>query len=506
MQAAGPVVRLAPLTRACLDRLIALYFLEATSGAGASLGGEVNSSGTTVPTSLSSAILANLHRIRYPAYNIIRSRPVFSCREDWIAYDEALSYERATNETLTADPSNVSKKLVEDLLSGIRERWQALLLLENSSEGTGSSYFLRRYQAGWVYTRILASLVPVLERAKVHEEANRLLEMLLNQDVYCRGHRGRWWERRILNSQKHLKEPTERCIRLLNLALRDPHVRTSTRLALARRLAKLDANQSTRVLEEVRPDQIITVYADPEGGRLTGRKLLYLIPGDVLGSVEQLAMAHFAAEGWIGFHSEGRLYRMLFGLLLWDIIFADIPDVFQTPHQVAPLDLSTEEFYPTRKEALDRRLGEIEDEEGEDEKGESESRGKGRIAAQLLADAYYANYGSQALGMAWEEYTLPVLLDVCHSLGGRTLGTILRYLAEDYAGHCCGLPDLLLYREDHSDYLLVEVKSSNDRMSDAQRCWHIIFQEHSIKFILFRVLDTTQEGTREGRRGGRLSG
>lgn len=499
VQTAGSVVRLAPLTRACLDRLIALYFLEVTSAAGASLVGEAHSAGTTIATSLSSAILANLNRIHYPAYNIIRSRPVFSCREDWIAYDEALSYERTTNEALTADLGKVSGELIDDLLCVTRERWQKCLLGEVSFDGPSSSYFLRRYRAGWVYTRVLASLVPLLERTKAYGEANRLLEMLLSQDVYGRGYRGRWWERQILNSQKHLREPKERCIHLLTLALEDPHVRTSTRLALTRRLAKLDPHRLRETIEEVCPDQIITVYADPEDGRRTGRKLLYLLPGDVLGSVEQLAMAHFAAEGWVGFHSEGRLYRMLFGLLLWDIIFADVPDVFQTPHQVAPLDLSTEEFYPTRKEAIDRRLGEIED-KSEDEFG---GQSRGRAAAQLLTETYYANYGCQALGMAWEEYTLPILLDVCHSLGGRTLGVILRYLAEDYAGHCCGMPDLLLYRADYSDYLLVEVKSSNDRMSDAQRCWHAIFQEHHIKFLLFRVLDTTQEETREGRCEGR---
>lgn len=40
---------------------------------------------------------------------------------------------------------------------------------------------------------------------------------------------------------------------------------------------------------------------------------------------------------------------------------ADVPDVFRSPFQVAPLDLDSDAFYPTRREQLDKRLTQIAD-------------------------------------------------------------------------------------------------------------------------------------------------
>lgn len=59
------------------------------------------------------------------------------------------------------------------------------------------------------------------------------------------------------------------------------------------------------------------------------------------------------------FHSESRVLTMIFALLFWDIIFADIPGAFETPYQTAPLDIAEETFYYARKEMIDRRLEEI---------------------------------------------------------------------------------------------------------------------------------------------------
>ena len=46
----------------------------------------------------------------------------------------------------------------------------------------------------------------------------------------------------------------------------------------------------------------------------------------------------------------------LFGLLFWDIIFADIPGAFETPYQHAPLDIAEDTFYYARQELVDKRL------------------------------------------------------------------------------------------------------------------------------------------------------
>ena len=468
LKLAGPILRIPPMIRTRLDRLVALYFLETISVGGLSEPVEAPI------RSLGTAILTDINRIKYPPYSIVRNRPVFMSRHHWEAYEEAIAYEKHTCQ-IVAELEEVTIDILEDLLEDTKKKWQYTFTTGDilTDDVDKSLYFLQRYTPGWIYTRMLAAFVALLERARAFFEANRILEMLLGQDKYCRGQRGKWWERLVLNSAAHLGLKEEAGC-LIKKALLDPHVRTASKLALQRRQCKF----SRTVFEPDQPPPTITIYADPEDRRSTGKKLFYLLPSGLLGSVEELALAHYEQEGWSGVQSESRIYRMLFALLFWDILFAEVPNVFQTPHQTAPLDLCTDAFYATRQDHIEDRLMLI---------------AKGN-APQILVDAYYPHYGCQAIGVQWEEYPLSTLLDIIHSLGGSSLVPIMRELAEDYAGSCSGLPDLLLYRPDRRDYLLVEVKSTRDRLSDAQRHWNAIFSQHGVKYALCRVLDTSLEG------------
>jgi len=63
--------------------------------------------------------------------------------------------------------------------------------------------------------------------------------------------------------------------------------------------------------------------------------------------------------GCFRFHSETRILTTIFGLLFWDVLFADVPGAFETSFQSAPLDMFEETFYYARKEFVDKRLAEI---------------------------------------------------------------------------------------------------------------------------------------------------
>ena len=97
--------------------------------------------------------------------------------------------------------------------------------------------------------------------------------------------------------------------------------------------------------------------------------------GEVV-SVEEFSLQHYENEGWKGYvdflswlwsihitwdrlYSEGRIVYTIFGLLFWDIIFTAIPGAFETPFQVAPLDIDTDTFYHSRRGLFDKRLAEI---------------------------------------------------------------------------------------------------------------------------------------------------
>lgn len=491
----GPVVRLSSLVRALLDRFVGLYFLEVIPSGEKNLTPNI---GMPTNTILGTAILTDLNRLKYPSYSIIRSRPVFLIRQHWLDYEEAVNYERNVQELLNGNDNNDELPLnaLQDLLETVKERWQIhfnRIELYDGKQPSSSMYFLRRYSPGWVYTKLMASFIPILERAKAYKEANQLVETLLNQDCYCRGQRGKWWERLVLNLDRHLGE-REAAQQAARTALQDHHVRTASRLALERRMSKwagpmVEDITAHGVYDEIPPT--VTIYADPEDKRKTGRKLLYLLPHQMLGSVEELALAYFNSEGWLGVHTESRIYRMLFMLLFWDIIFGgDIPDVFQTPHQTAPLDLWTDAFYEARQELIETRFKLINQDKSQ--------------FVRIITDTYSAQYGCQAVGVQWEEYPVTLLHEICCTLGPTVLTPILRSLAEDYTSNCSGLPDLLLYRPDQSDYLLVEVKSANDRFSDIQKNWNVIFRRNGIKHVLCRVLDTDARDQSTKKRGKRV--
>mmetsp|Transcript_11106 Transcript_11106/g.22119 ORF Transcript_11106/g.22119 Transcript_11106/m.22119 type:complete len:86 (+) Transcript_11106:233-490(+) len=70
-------------------------------------------------------------------------------------------------------------------------------------------------------------------------------------------------------------------------------------------------------------------------------KSVFIGLDDERASVERLVLEHFAEEGaWNGVHCEGSLILDLFILLMWEVVFADIPDAFLTPYQSFPRDLS----------------------------------------------------------------------------------------------------------------------------------------------------------------------
>lgn len=90
---------------------------------------------------------------------------------------------------------------------------------------------------------------------------------------------------------------------------------------------------------------------------------------------------------------------MLYGLLFWDIIFADVPGAFETPYQSAPLDIADDTFYYARQELIDERLHELKEE------------GRARdIVASI--DAEHREKGTWCVGVRWDAFERDDLLDI----------------------------------------------------------------------------------------------
>jgi Fanconi-associated nuclease 1 len=95
----------------------------------------------------------------------------------------------------------------------------------------------------------------------------------------------------------------------------------------------------------------------------TGKKSLFEgVDGDPC-SVEELVLQHYAQiGGWSGVHSEGSIWRSLFVLLLWDLVYdSSVPFVFQQPCQTVPMDLYSPFFFLNRQEGIERFVNALRD-------------------------------------------------------------------------------------------------------------------------------------------------
>lgn len=119
-----------------------------------------------------------------------------------------------------------------------------------------------------------------------------------------------------------------------------------------------------------------------------------------------------------GLHSEGGIWATLFGLLFWDVIFADAPDALRTPFQTAPLDLHTAAFYAARQDLVDARLQEL----------------HAGAAHDLLASAWHAHHGVLCRGVNWERHPLAELQGIARACGGGMLAAVCGLLAKEDVG------------------------------------------------------------------------
>ena len=96
---------------------------------------------------------------------------------------------------------------------------------------------------------------------------------------------------------------------------------------------------------------------------------------------------------------------------MWDIIFMEVPDVFQTAFQTAPLDLGTAVFYPSRMDAIEGRLTQIREGQG----------------PSLLQQCWHQHLGVWCKGVNWDRHgKLPGITIVVMIIAG--LPATARYL------------------------------------------------------------------------------
>ncbi|XP_048473031.1 fanconi-associated nuclease 1 isoform X2 [Rhincodon typus] len=464
----GNCVRVATPARAVFSRLLLLFNLtDYTDEEEAASAGQ---------NQLSTVLLVNMGHVTFPNYTVLRKKKIFRHRDDLLRYDEAV---HSLAEVITAMTNGFWSDALQ-IYKTAREKWSQL---ENNSDVRFHQQlpvYLRRFTAGWVYTRIQFHGVEILQRLHMYAEAVEELQNLLEQSIYCPGSHGHWWNRLSLNLHQHLKQ-TDQAIHCLRKGLDDVSVHLGHRLALYQRALRIRDSPSCKKWCHLLQDLPVVSVEDVPHVTIKARSCpgmgnaLFLMEniseGSSLGqgepcstvicSVEEVSLAYYQQQGFDqGIHGEGTTFLTLFGLLFWDIIFlSGIPDVFRNPYQACPLDLYTDCFYEQRRECIESRVDFLENASID-------------TLCTLIADAWNGYRGINATLVNWEIFnSLQQVQSLVSCLGGPFLSGICRILAKDLRHGRGGLPDLVVWNSHRCQYKLAEVKGPSDQLSHKQMVW-----------------------------------
>lgn len=453
---------------------------------------------------------------------------IFKSREDLVLYEEAVERSRLLAELLGQDldiendNTDAEKKrrrsiiknngeTMQKVMEIVEKTYDQFLELQNNianskkdekdeipSKYDKNALFLMRFTSEWIYSSIVWVGVGQLEKQRNYEMAITYLKTLLNQTRVNTGRRGEWWIRLTLDLShvKLIDEALEACLQ----GIKDPFCRPQHRIRLKNKMnalikfkqkqvkksnEKFDFEKFNITIEEedLHPGATRIIKGIPlrrsENDRLSKSKFIGY--DDNPCSVEELALGYYMTKmGYPkGVHSEGDVLVSLFALLFWDIIFdANVPYVFQTPYQDAPLDLTTEAFYESRKERIEERLKLIENSSCDD---------LNSTMFCIIRSTYDLWVGRTCRGMNWERYTREEFIEIAMCLGTRVISTICRRLAKDYRFTHSGFPDLLLWDPIKKIAKFSEVKSPRDKLSEKQILWIDVLSKAGADIEVFYV-------------------
>ncbi|KAJ1981293.1 hypothetical protein H4R34_002130 [Dimargaris verticillata] len=433
------------------------------------------------------SVMASIGRWNFPSYPVTRSCDIFADRGALLEYEDCTKlYDTMCQliDSARADPGALPRAWT--LCEACLDSWNlALALTQSASDQTdtlvstrcSAQYYRRRFTAGWMYTKTLSRGTQVLASLKRYQEEHAVLTKLLQQSVYCLGSRGRWYERLALIQNNYLVAKDaphsahvaawQQCRTTCLQAIADEWVHHAQKCLIAKRLARIEkrliAKQQSLPLTDlshlVRHEPVTITIPGTRAGSIGNRPSYQLCDGRPPCVVEDLALNHYQTQSYRGYHAENSLYLTLFGLLMWDVLFAPCPGVFETPYQSAPLDLHTDAFYVDRRDAIEQHLAHIQT----------------HFATVLTeTDQRERPRATRCVGVNWS-FSAADLLAIAKCLGGSALVGILRKLAQDFRHAASGFPDLCLWHPDTQQFKAVEVKGPGDTLSETQRTWIDIF-------------------------------
>lgn len=454
--------------------------------------------------SLTTIILARISQRNFPLFIVSRSTNIFESRSVLLEFEAALRTQFRVDSLLESNgpPGQRGFDEILSIFDEVYPRWKSLLEIEQRKEDSiyesGEGSYLRRFSPAWVYTRILHKACYALGRLKMHERELQVLTELLDQHLFHASRRGAWYQRKALLEEHYMaavkpmssiggahqqKQYWRRIsLRTCEQGLQDKDCHIIYHYDLQKRVRKLEKSLKLAKREQhdfghvlLRQPKEVTVAgirvqkepAMPQRANLPDErkkstKTVWIDEreGGSECSVESMCLSWYREQGWRGYHSEGGIIRTLFAYLFYDVLFAYIPNVFQTEYQTCPLDLHTDAFYSSRISEINHRLVEIAN-------GNAE-----RIICEV--DSRERQKKTCVVGLNWD-FELADLVQIVSCFKGTALATICKVMAQEYQQRGGGIPDLFLWHPERKEVMFSEVKSENDRLSDTQRLWiHVL--------------------------------
>jgi tetratricopeptide (TPR) repeat protein len=192
--------------------------------------------------------------------------------------------------------------------------------------------------------------------------------------------------------------------------------------------------------------------------------------------VEMGVVAYYFEQGKQAYFSENYLWRAIFGLTFWDIIFDPSLVAFHHPFQRRPADLYLPDFYQKRKEMIESHLQSFED-----------------IQQFLvyIGQKYEEKFGIANPFVLWldDAGRFPIWLLVRKAvelIDFDAIKVVLLEISKNLTENARGFPDLFMF-DDEGNYSFVEVKSPTDNLSNQQLFWLQFFERVGVKAKVLRV-------------------
>jgi len=187
-------------------------------------------------------------------------------------------------------------------------------------------------------------------------------------------------------------------------------------------------------------------------------------------NVELLALEQLESQGYQGAHVENRLWRNLFGLVFWEVLFDQSSGNFHHPFQRVSDNLFDQSFYTAKEQLLRQSLSKL----------DTAKKWKAYIKR-----SHQQYFGINNPLVGWESGYLDLMQVAVDRIGHEKIAAILLTMAENVRDNSMGFPDLFVWNE--SAYIFYEVKSPNDQLSAQQLFWLDFFQSVGINAEVLRL-------------------